>query len=85
MDLKRIMAAAATAAALAGCVTPVSSVQRGTEQSITVPYDPYNYDPDELYEQAQSHCSAYGRRAVYIDETIDPNSVRWRYRHYDCV
>ena len=35
--------------------------------------------------QAQAHCEAYGLRAVYVDETIDPNSVRWRYRHFDCV
>lgn len=57
----------------------------GTGESVTIPYDPYNYDPDELLAQAEAHCNAYNRRAVYIDETVDPNSVRWRYRHFRCV
>ncbi len=54
-------------------------------ESISIPYDPYNFDPDEMLEQAQAHCAAFGLRAVYVDETIDPQSVRWRYRHYSCV
>ncbi len=54
-------------------------------ETISIPYDPYNFDPDELFEQATAHCSAFGLRAVYVDETIDPQSVRWRYRHYSCV
>ena len=74
--------AAATVAA-AACATTEPSDQR--QRSVTIPYNPYEYDPDELYEAAQQHCSAYGQRAVYVDETVDPNSVRWRYRHYDCV
>jgi hypothetical protein len=69
---------------VAACET-APTYNPGTAQSISIPYDPYSYDPDELFEQADSHCSAYGKRAVYVDETIDPNSVRWRYRHYDCV
>ena len=74
--------AAAMAGALSACVAtaPAPSVE-----SITIPYDPYNYDPDELIAAAQSHCEAFGLTAVYVDETIDPNSVRWRYRHFDCV
>lgn len=76
----------AAAIALAGCETSSNyGPPRGTEQSVSIPYDPYNYNPDELMSQADEHCRAYGRRAVYVDETIDPNSVRWRYRHYDCV
>jgi hypothetical protein len=73
---------AAALAVLAGCTTPQYV---GDRESVTIPYDPYNYDPDELMDQAEAHCSAYGRHAVYVDETIDPNSVRWRYRHFDCV
>ncbi len=74
---------AVAAAGAAACTTyPDTS---GNRESVTIPYDPYNYDPDELMEQADAHCRAYGRRAVYVDETIDPNSVRWRYRHFDCV
>jgi hypothetical protein len=72
----------AASAALAGCQTTGPS---RPGQSITIPYNPYDYDPDELNAAAQSHCGAYGLRAVYVDETIDPGSVRWRYRHYDCV
>ena len=67
----------------AGCVTTEPANDR--QRSITVPYNPYEYDPDELFSAAQQHCEAYGMRAVYVDETIDPNSVRWRYRHYDCI
>ena len=73
------------ALALAACETTDYGPPSGTEQSVSIPYDPYNYDPAELDAQAESHCSAYKRRALYRDETIDPNSVRWRYRHYDCI
>ncbi|MEE2690534.1 MAG: hypothetical protein VX640_03225 [Pseudomonadota bacterium] len=67
---------------LSACVT---TKEPPRQRSITIPYNPYEYDPDELFRAAQQHCEAYGMRAVYVDETIDPNSVRWRYRHYDCV
>ena len=76
--------AVAIALGLAACVTTPSH-EPGTGQSITIPYNPYDYDPDELMAEAQAHCSAYGLNAVYVDETIDPNSVRWRYRHFECV
>ena len=56
-----------------------------SNESISIPYDPYDFDPDDLLAEAQAHCGAYGLRAVYEDETIDPQSVRWRYRHYRCV
>ena len=54
-------------------------------ESISIPYDPYDFNPDDLLAEAQAHCGAYGLRAVYEDETVDPQSVRWRYRHYRCV
>lgn len=67
--------------ALAGCETgPAPSTE-----SISIPYDPYDFDPADLQAEADTHCGAYGMRAVYEDETIDPSSVRWRYRHYRCV
>ena len=75
---------AASVAALAGCVSDEGYLP-GTEPSISIPYDPYDFDPDELLAEAQSHCAAYGLNAVYDDETINPQSVRWRYRHYSCV
>ena len=69
---------------LVGCeTTPRGPTQ--SDPSITIPYNPYNFDPDELYSEAQAHCDAYGLSAVYVDETIDPSSVRWRYRHFSCV
>ena len=76
------------AAALVGLVAACETdrgYRYGTEPSISIPYDPYDYDPDELQAEADAHCEAYGLRAVYDDETIDPSSVRWRYRHYRCV
>lgn len=73
----------ALAALLASCAT--TEPPNARQRSVTIPYNPYEYDPDELFRAAQQHCGAYGMRAVYVDETIDPNSVRWRYRHYDCV
>ncbi len=57
----------------------------GTENSISIPFDPYDFDPKALLAKAQDHCQAYGLNAEYQDETIDPHSVRWRYRHYLCV
>ncbi len=72
---------AAMLSAIAACVTASAP----TAESITIPYDPYDYDPDELLAEARAHCEAFGLTAVYVDETIDPNSVRWRYRHFDCV
>lgn len=55
------------------------------ELSVSIPYDPYNYDPQALDREAQAHCDAFNLRAVFVDETIDEQSVRWRYRHYNCV
>lgn len=69
--------------ALGACTT--TERDDGRQRSVTIPYNPYEYDPDELFRAAQQHCGAYGQRAVYVDETVDPNSVRWRYRHYDCI
>jgi len=74
----------AAAAALAGCASD-DGYRAGTEPSISIPYDPYDFDPDELLAEAQSHCGAYGLRAVFDGETVDRQSVRWRYRHYRCV
>ena len=73
------------AAALGACETTEPQYPFGSEPSISIPYNPYDFDPDELLEQARAHCSSYGLTAVYVDETIDPQSVRWRYRHYSCV
>lgn len=70
--------------ALGACETH-ETYRYGTEPSISIPYDPYDFDPDDLQAEADAHCAAYGLRAVYEDETIDPQSVRWRYRHYRCV
>ncbi|MEL7489815.1 MAG: hypothetical protein AAGJ73_03780 [Pseudomonadota bacterium] len=70
---------------LGACAYNDDDYARGTEPSISIPYDPYNFDPEEMLQEAQAHCGAYGLNAVYVDETIDPQSVRWRYRHYSCV
>lgn len=83
-SFSRLAFVAAAAGALTGCVTDGGAPSTGRE-SITIPYDPYDYDPDALLAEAQAYCEAYGLRAVYVDETIDPSSVRWRYRHFDCV
>lgn len=72
-------------ACLAGCETNSGRLPTANSNSVTIPYNPYDYDPDDLQRQADAHCSTYGRRAVYVDETIDPSSVRWRYRHYNCA
>ena len=69
------------AGALAGCET--TDYVDGNP-SISIPYDPYDHDPAELGREAKAHCEAYGLKAVYQDETIDPQSVRWRYKHYVC-
>lgn len=71
---------AAGAAALVACATPEPEYQ-----TISIPYDPYDFDPADLQAEADAHCNAYNLRAVYEDETVDPSSVRWRYRHYRCV
>ena len=79
----RVGVATLVAAALAACETYDDGAY-AQDPSISIPYDPYNFDPDEMLEEAQAHCDAYGLRAVYVDETIDPQSVRWRYRHFSC-
>ena len=71
-------------AAAAACET-APTYPYGSEPSISIPYNPYDFDPEELLQEARAHCNAYGLDAVYVDETIDPKSVRWRYRHYSCV
>ncbi len=81
--LRVILAAALVA--VSACETSGPGYRYGTEPSISIPYDPYDFDPDDLQAEANAHCEAYGLRAVYEDETIDPQSVRWRYRHYRCV
>ena len=67
----------------AACAT--EGYRYGTEPSISIPYDPYDYDPQDLLAEARAHCEAYNLKAVFDEETIDPESVRWRYRHYRCV
>ncbi|WDI32333.1 hypothetical protein PUV54_03890 [Hyphococcus flavus] len=57
----------------------------GQQPSISIPYDPYDFDPDDLFAEAQTHCEAYGLNAQFDGETVDPQSVRWRYRHYLCL
>ena len=66
--------------ALAACAT----AEPEEFQTISIPYDPYDFDPADLQAEADAHCSAYNMRAVYEDETIDSSSVRWRYRHFRC-
>lgn len=73
----------AICASLGACAT--YDDDRTDNPSISIPYDPYDFDPDDLLAEAQSYCEAYGLRAVFDDETINPEEVRWRYRHYRCV
>ena len=82
--MARVFLVMAALAALGACETS-SDYTYGPEPSISIHYDPYDFDPDDLLAEAQNHCSAFGLRARYVDETVDPQSVRWRYRHYDCV
>jgi len=84
--MKKLMIKVASGCLLFGVVACVSGpyADNGPE-SISIPYDPYDFDPDDLLAEAQAHCGAYGLQAVYEDETVDPQSVRWRYRHYRCL
>lgn len=82
--LSRLMLLAACATALAACATD-RGYRYGSEPSISIPYDPYDYDPKDLLAEAQAHCNAYNLNARFDGETVDPQSVRWRYRHYLCV
>ena len=81
---KSLFIAGAVALA-ASCATEEAGSPFGDGESVTIPYDPYNYDPDGLLRQAQAHCRAYGLNAVYVDDMIDPQSARWRYPYFDCV
>lgn len=69
----------------AACATSDPGNRYGTEPSISIPYDPYDYDPDDLLAEAQAHCGALNMTARFDGETVDPQSVRWRYRHYRCI
>ncbi|MEM8937272.1 MAG: hypothetical protein AAGC77_12770 [Pseudomonadota bacterium] len=79
----RVVAYCLASVALLGAAGCASTPEES--QAISIPYDPYDFHPDDLLAEANSYCEAYGLRAFYVDETIDPHSVRWRYRHYDCV
>lgn len=70
---------------LVSACTTDEGYRYGTEPSISIPYDPYDFDPNDLKAEADAHCAAYNLRAVFDGETIDSQSVRWRYRHYRCV
>ncbi|GJL92658.1 MAG: hypothetical protein DHS20C04_23170 [Hyphococcus sp.] len=80
----RVLALGLLAAMLAACASDPGPLY-GTEPSISIPYDPYDFDPDDLQAEADAHCNAYDLNAVYDGETIDNKSVRWRYRHYRCI
>ncbi len=80
--LKTVFAGAALAMTAACASDP--GPRYGTEPSISIPYDPYDFDPDDLQAEADAHCNAYNMRASYDGETINPEEVRWRYRHYRC-
>lgn len=82
--LFRVIFALAGVVALAACASD-RGYRYGEELSISIPYDPYDFAPDDLQAEADSHCSAYGLRAVYDGETINQEEVRWRYRHFLCV
>ena len=82
--LMKVAAAGAGVLAVAGCAT-YEGLGYGEALSISIPYDPYDFAPDDLQAEADSHCDAYGLRAVYDGETINPEEVRWRYRHFRCV
>lgn len=82
MKLKVITAIGA-AALLGACASYDAPPYTG--ETISVSYDPYDYDPDDLQAEADAHCRAYGLRAVFDGETANPQEVRWRYRHYRCV
>ncbi len=82
MKMLRIALAGLAAAMLGACASDPGPV---SNESISIPYDPYDFDPDDLQAEADAHCEAYGLRAVYDGETVDPHSVRWRYRHFRCV
>ena len=83
MGYGKIGLAAMIAGLLTACVS--APPDYSGNETVTIEYDPYDYDPADLLAEAQSHCGAYGMTAVFEDETSDPQSVRWRYRHYRCV
>ena len=83
MAVLKYLAAAATAM-LAACASDPGPAY-GTELSISIPYDPYDYDIKDLQAEVDAHCNAYNLDAVFDGETVDSQSVRWRYRHYRCV
>lgn len=83
MGVVKIVAAGLVFAALAACATEQGPTYG--DQSISIPYDPYDFDPDDLQAEADAHCRAYNLRAVFDGETANPHEVRWRYRHYRCV
>lgn len=84
MRFQKIALSLSVLIVLGGCQT-TPDIDPRSDLSISIPYDPYNFDPQRLDSEAQAHCDAYGLRAVFEDETIDNQSVRWRYRHYACL
>lgn len=83
--MAKVIAYFLAAAGLCLSAACVSSAPIGDGESVSIPYDPYDFDPNDLQAEADAHCNAFGLRAQFEDETVDPSSVRWRYRHYRCV
>ena len=72
------------AVTLAACAHSSGETGReGEADEITIAFDPASDDPDGALAEAQAHCAGFGKTAIFVDETIDPDG-RLRHRHYHC-
>lgn len=85
LSLKKSISISVLTIGSACLLSACESTPEPATETVSIPFDPYDYNPSDADAEAQKHCEAYGLNARFVDETADVETVRWRYRNYDCV
>ena len=71
------------ATALSGCVTTKKASQ--AVDTVSIRYDPYDYDMAKIRQDAETECQAKGGRyASQTSNTPNLESPRWAYMSFIC-
>lgn len=73
------------ALALTACESWSEPVGEPPVDTVSLKYDPYNYDMAQLQENAEASCAAKGARyAIRAGSSVNTEEVRWAYMNFDC-